>query len=82
MTDYVRASQIMVTNSLVVVLRNVGLNMVSAPQKHFRCTANYFFAISTDTTDGQDKYYRHCGRGLDTGCFIQTAENEVIKCPI
>ena len=46
-------------------------------QKHFRCTANYFFYISTDTSDGQDKYYRHCGRGLETGCFIQTAENEV-----
>ena len=30
-----------------------------------------------DTSDGQDRYYRKCGKGLETGCFIDTTEDGV-----
>merc|ERR1711884_511422 len=28
-----------------------------------------------DTSDGQDRYYRKCGKGLETGCFVENTEN-------
>ena len=30
-----------------------------------------------DTSDGQDRYYRKCGKGLETGCFVENTENGV-----
>ena len=76
LTIYVQANQIMVRAIIVIVAKNVGLNMVSEEfiKRELYLFFQYHIWHMTDTTDGQDKYYRKCGRGLDTGCYIQTTE--------
>ena len=44
---------------------------------HFFNLKYFFNGTSKDTSDGQDRYFRKCGKGLETGCFIENTENGV-----